>query len=110
MGMEWAHVDKAHLPPAHFRMCAELPCPLQGAHLQDRGEPLLGVGAPGWSFTNVGLLSLARGEGGQIRSVGSREQCLPRRTETLSPVRPPKRPSSSPVSRAKQKWLRDPSK
>lgn len=54
------------------------------------GEPLLGVGAPGWSFTNVGLLSLARGEGGQIRSVGSREQCLPRRTETLCPVRPPR--------------------
>lgn len=53
-------------------------------------EPLLGVGAPGWSFTNVGLLSLARAEGGQIRSVGSRGQCLPQRTETLSPRRPPR--------------------
>lgn len=67
---------------------ATLP-PARGTFPRQR-EPLLGVGAPGWSFTNVGLLSLARGEGGQIRSVESRGQCLPQRTETLSPGRPPR--------------------
>lgn len=48
-------------------------------------EPLFGTGAPGWAFTNVGLLSLARGKGGQIRSAGFRGQCLPQRRESPGP-------------------------
>lgn len=28
----------SHWPLAHFRVCAELPCPLRGAHFQDRGS------------------------------------------------------------------------
>ena len=62
---ERASVGRSHWPPLGPPSKCALPPPRGPAPGQK--EPLVSVGAPGWAFTKVGLLSLSKREGGQVR-------------------------------------------